>query len=459
MLTELPYLMPMLAALTITQKALLATVVLGIASGLLGSFVVMRRVALVGDALSHAVLPGVVLGFLISHQLGDERNPWIVFVTALVAGLAGAGVVRMIESTTRIKSDAALGIVLAGFFGIGLAMESGLRDHLGNRSGIDSFIYGQAAMISQADLNAMMISTGFMVVVIVLLMRPFLVMSFDEGFAVSLGYPVRFLNMLFYALLTLTVVVSMQAVGVILVSAMLITPAATAFLLTDRFRRMIVYAMSFSMVAGLIGVTISSKVSVADVPTGATIALTSAILFGFVFFLAPQHGVLAKVLRVVRRRQKVRRENTLKAIYKLLEADDFMRDGVSIKDLAQLRRRPLEQMTEDVKALTRAKVATWQGEESAVYLTPDGWRRAVEIVRNHRLWELYLTNQANYAADHVHEDAEKIEHVIGEDTVRQLERDLDFPELDPHGKPIPSVDSTLVQYGAGGSINQEATGY
>ncbi|MEO1857565.1 MAG: metal ABC transporter permease [Rubritalea sp.] len=447
-----------LAAFTITQKAFLATIILGIASGMLGAFVVVRREALVGDALSHAVLPGVVLGCIMCHILEIDRNPWVIFTCAVLIGLLSAGTVRAIEATTRLKSDAALGIVLASFFGLGLAMQSGLKEFIDNRAGISSFIYGNTSMISDADLSAMFWTTVVLVLVVWLLIRPLLVVSFDQGFAVALGYPVKWLNFIFYTLLTFSVVVSMQAVGVILVSALLITPAATAYLLTDRLCRLMIYAVGFAVASGVIGCYGSLHVESIDIPTGPLIALTAAVIFGLVYLMAPQHGVIAKSLKVLRRRQRINRENTLKAIYKMLENDGFAHDGVGVNDLAQVRKLSQEHVKRDISRLTISKEASWDDERSGVYLTPTGWKRAVEIVRNHRLWELYLTNQADYQADHVHDDAEKIEHVIGASTVRRLERDLDFPALDPHGKPIPSVSQVMAQQGK--KVAQKgATGY
>lgn len=447
-----------LASFTINQKAFLATIILGVASGLLGAFVVVRRIALVGDALSHAVLPGVVLGFVMCHMLGIDRNPWVIFGCAVSIGLLGIGMVRAIQATTRLKSDAALGIVLASFFGIGLAMQSGLKDHIDNRAGISTYIYGNASMISDADLAAMFWTSLVLVIVVWLLTRPLLVVSFDRGFAVGLGYPVKWLNFIFYTLLTFSVVVSMQAVGVILVSALLITPAATAYLLTDRMHRLMLYAVGFSVLSGLLGCYISLTIDSVDIPTGPLIALTAAVLFGVIYLVAPQHGVISKALRVVRRRQRINRENTLKAIYKMLENEGFVHDGVGLSDLAEVRKRSIEEVKQDVQRLNKSKEASYDDAKSGVYLTPSGWRRAVEIVRNHRLWELYLTNQADYDADHVHDDAEKIEHVIGASTVRQLERDLDFPVMDPHGKPIPSISQSIAQQREAGA-QKGATGY
>ena len=428
MIDSLPY----LASLSVVQSAMLAALFVGISCGLLGSYVVVRRVALVGDALSHAVFPGVVAGFMWS----EERNIFVIFGCAMLAGLLGIGVVRAIEKSTRLKSDAALGIVLASFFAIGIFWNS-----IDQQSGVKDFLFGDLAVISSLDLSLMGGVTGLVVVSVIALIRPFQVLSFDEGFALGLGYPVKLLNFIFFGLLTFAVVVALQAVGVVLVSAMLITPAATAYLLSDRMHRMMLYAVGFGCFACLLGGYISSEIS--GMPPGPVIALVSAVVFGFVYFAAPRHGVISKVFRQVQQSKRVERENILKAIYRELETDGFKDSGISVEKLAIVRRTTLDDAIRQGKMLVSSDEASWEEDKSAIYMTPSGWRRAAEIVRNHRLWELYLTDLANYEADHVHDDAEKIEHILGAEAVRKLERDLDFPEFDPHGKPIPTISRSV----------------
>lgn len=433
-------------ALSLGQKAPIAAICVGICCGLLGCFVVVRRVALVGDAISHAVFPGVVAGFMWS----DSRNPWIIFFCALLAGLLGVIIVRAIVSSTRLKSDAALGIVLASFFAVGVFWNSTQQ-----LAGVDSFLFGDLTTISDDDLWLMLGSTLIVSMLIFFFLRPFRVLSFDEGFAVGMGYPVKFLNALFFGLITFAVVVAMQAVGVILVSAMLITPAATAYLLTDRFQRMMGLSVLLGIIAALGGWWMANLDE--RFQSGPMITLCAAFIFSIAYFFSPRHGVLAKFLRHSGRKSRVHRENTLKSIYRIIESGGFKTAGVGVEQLAEVRKLSLEQVTKDGWDLIKNDEATWEEGHSALFLTSAGWRRAAEIVRNHRLWELYLTAQADYAADHVHDDAEKIEHILGADTVRKLERDLDFPEFDPHGKPIPSLETTLQMEKAIGK--QEGTGY
>lgn len=424
-----------LLALGIVHKALLASAVLGVMCGVLGTFVVVRRISLVGDTISHAVLPGVVLGFLISGILGYDRNPWIIFTCAVVIGLLSILMVRQIIGTTRLKADAALGIVLSGFFGIGLFLKRSLLPYMQSTGGLDSFLFGNMATISDADLYAVLIIGLLLTIVVSLLLRPFILISFDPLFAQTLGYPVKILNLIFYTLLTITIVASLQAVGVILVSSMLIIPASCAYLLTDQKKHMMWASMGFGALAGVSGSLISASVTT-HIANGAAITLIAALLFAVSYLLAPRHGIIAKWLKHKRLQSSITRENALKAIYKLIEDQPDHLTAVQVENYAKTRRMSSSEAQHSLTDLCRAKFITIPT-EGMIQFTLTGLNKAQQIVRNHRLWELYLTRQADYEDDHVHDDAELIEHLLDEATVRQLEAELNFPETDPHGKPIP----------------------
>ncbi len=420
------------------RYALLGSMLLGICCGLLGSFLVVRKMALVGDALSHAVLPGVALGFLWNMN----KDPVAIFIGATLAGLLGTAVVNLLKQTTRLKEDTALGLVLASFFAVGICLMTMIqRLPTGNKSGIDKFLFGQAAAIGAADVQLMAVVTGVVVVVIALFYKEFLVTSFDAGFARAVGLPVQAFHYGLMLLLAFAVVIALQAVGVVLVSAMLITPAAAAYLLTDRMHRMLLLAAVFGMVAGALGAFLSFLGN--NLPTGPFMVLAATAVFAAAFLFGPRHGVLARWWRQRSRAARIQRENTLKAIYHVLEARNFLGEGVSLRELAERRRETEEEVAAQAAALHTHGLATLHDDGSHIFVTPDGWQRACAIVRNHRLWELYLTNEAHLAADHVHEDAEKIEHLLGEETVRELERRLVNTKQDPHGKTIPVVPISL----------------
>jgi Mn-dependent DtxR family transcriptional regulator len=201
---------------------------------------------------------------------------------------------------------------------------------------------------------------------------------------------------------------------------------------------MLILAAIFGMVAGVLGAFFSFLGN--NLPTGPFMVLGASAVFAAAFLFGPRHGVVVRWWKRMSRANRIRRENTLKSIYRVLEDRNFQGEGVSLRELAELRHESLEQARAQSQELRRDGFATAHDDGNIVLLTPEGWQRACEIVRNHRLWELYLTNAAQYPADHVHEDADKIEHVLGMEIVRDLERRLQFAKRDPHGKLIPGLE-------------------
>jgi len=422
------------------RAAALGTLLIGFCCGGLGSFLVVRKLSLLGDTLSHAVLPGVALGFL----WNASKDPWAIFIGATGAGIMGVALVGWIRQTTRLKEDSAMGMVLAGFYGLGVCLTTMIQNMvMGNKSGLDSFFFGQAAALSSADLWLLGAISAISIVLILLFYKEFLAISFDTAFAKAIGMPVHALHYLLVALLTFAVVVSLQAVGVVLVSALLITPAAAAYLLTDRMHWMLILAAGFGMISGILGAFISYLSN--NLPTGPLIVLGSTAIFTLALVFGPKHGLLTKSLRRRRQRKRIALENTLKSVFHLSENSGFKRKEFAVTELASERNLNLPSAEREIRSLVDAQLARhmdpepgteWSG-KARFQLKDAGWLRACEIVRNHRLWELYLTNAAQYQSDHVHDDAEEIEHLIGEDIVQRIERRLRNPIRDPHGRLIP----------------------
>ena len=416
------------------RYALMGSILLGISCGLLGSFIVVRKMALFGDTLSHAVLPGVALGFMWNMS----KDPLAIFIGATLAGLIGGALVTLIVQTTRLKEDTALGLVLASFFAVGICLLTRIQKiSTGNKGGLDDFLFGQAAAMGKNDITLMLVITLLVIMAITFFYKELLVVSFDKVFAGSVGLPVAVIHYALMLLLAFSVVVALQAVGVVLVSAMLITPAAAAYLLTDRMHVMLLLASIFGVAAGATGAFLSFLGN--NLPTGPLMVVGASLVFVLAFLFGPRHGVISRWWRQSSRSAQVQRENTLKALYHVLEARSFAGEGVSLRELAERRRETIEDVRGQAQQLKKHDLATLHEDGETVHLTPDGWQRACEIVRNHRLWELYLTNEARIAPDHVHDDAEIIEHVLGEETVRQLERTLNHAKEDPHGRQIPGL--------------------
>ena len=421
------------------RLGLAGALLFGAACGLLGSFIVVRKMALIGDAISHAVLPGVALGFLWSM----DKDPLAILVGATAAGLMGSLVVELIQRTTKIKQDAALGIVLASFFAVGLCMMRMIQNTgaASRITGLKSYLFGDVAVLNRQDvvtITGVVVVTVFMVI---LLYRPLLTIGFDREFARSTGLPVRWFDCLFQLFLAFSIVVALQAVGVVLVSALLITPAATAYLLVNRMHHMLWVAAVIGMFSAVLGVFCSFLGS--NLPTGPFMVLGASSLFLLAYLFAPRHGRFTRWMRYRARRRNVSNENTLKSIYRILEKDAVGNDPgkvVQIDRLAGERRIAKADLDKDLRRLRRIGSVEFSGRGGDVILTGSGLKQAQRVVRNHRLWELYLTNEADYASNHVHDDAEKIEHFLSEEKVAEIERQLDFPEVDPHGQPIPGRD-------------------
>jgi ABC-type Mn2+/Zn2+ transport system permease subunit/Mn-dependent DtxR family transcriptional regulator len=424
------------------RMVLLGTILMGLGCGIMGGLIVTRRLSLFGDTLSHAVLPGVAVGFLWSQS----KDSWAILAGATVAGFLGIALISLLRKTSRIRQDSALGLVLSGFYALGICMLTRIQKmEFGNQSGIDKYLFGQVVGLSSSDLWTMAFSCILILALSIVLYKELLVSGFDSEFARSIGLPVELLQYLLWLLLAFAVITSLQVVGVVLVSALLVIPAATASLITDKMRLILIWSALLGCAAGATGAFLSFLGG--QLPTGPIIVLVSAAFFLSALFFHPQNGLLFKWFSSRNRNHRILLENTLKAVYQELESIDFQKEIISVGQLAKRRRTSMPQAHREANALVAKQYATLhsvEGESSGpprstmLSLTPKGWGSACRIVRNHRLWELYLTNEARYAPDHVHDDAEKIEHVLGEETVRRIERILSNPKKDPHGKLIPS---------------------
>ncbi len=437
------------------RLALAGALLVGLNCGLLGGYVVVRRMALVGDMLSHAVLPGIVLGFL----WAQTKDPVAILTGALLAGAAATWVSSVLARTTRLKPDAIQGLVLASFYGVGICL-LGLVQNLptGSKSGLDKFLFGQVAGLSGEDVLLMGVAAVLTLGLVGWRYHDLLVLSFHRGFGEALGLRMGWLHGGIMLLTAFAIIAAMQAVGVVLVSAMLVIPAATAYLLTDRMDRLLGLSAVLGMAAAGLGAFGSFLGN--NLPTGPLMVLAGAAFFAAAFLFGPRHGWVTRLVRQRRRRERAERENTLKAMHRVLEDHGLVatgvRDGVTLAELGAQRRESVAESAGRARELVAAGLATLSADRETLFFTPAGEQRARAIVRNHRLWELYLTHAASFSPDHVHDQAEEIEHVLGEETVRQLSRRLDFPEVDPHGRPIPTVDAV---HGVGSPNEKGGLGY
>jgi len=290
----------------------LGSAALGLVAGALGTFAVLRRQSLLGDAVSHAALPGIVLAFMLTGR----RTPLVLVLGAALTGWLAALLVSAVVRMTRIKTDTALGLVLSVFFGLGLALLSIVQRTAGaGQAGLDRFLFGQAAALVGADLVTMMALGAVVLTGLALCWKEFKLLSFDPEYASTLGLPVRALDLFLTSLLVVAIVIGLQTVGVVLMSAMIVAPAAAARQWTDRLGLLVFTAAGFGALSGLVGAVASSAVP--HLPTGPTIILVITTVTVASLLFAPRRGVLAERLRKSRQRRQVQLDAVLADLYRL----------------------------------------------------------------------------------------------------------------------------------------------
>jgi manganese/zinc/iron transport system permease protein len=277
----------------------LGAAVLGIVSGALGTFAVLRRQALLGDAISHAALPGIAIGYLAA----GTKASLALMVGAALAGFLGTLVVMWIVRSSRVKQDAALGIVLAVFFGIGLVLLTFIqRRPDASQAGLDRFLFGQAATLLREDVIAMALVGGLALLVMLAVWKQLKLLAFDPDYGTTLGLRMRAVDVLFTGLLVVAIVIGLQTVGVVLMSAMVVAPAAAARQWTNRLGTMVVLAAGFGALAGVTGAVASAEAD--RLPTGPTIVLVVTVIVSVSLLFAPRRGLVPAAVRrkLVRRR-------------------------------------------------------------------------------------------------------------------------------------------------------------
>lgn len=258
------------------QKALFTSIMVGIISGVIGSFIILRGMALMGDAISHAVLPGVAISFMLGINF---------FYGAVLAGVLSAVTIGVVTQNSRIKNDSSIGIVFTAFFALGIILISKAQ----TATDLTQILFGNVLSVRSSDMWMTLIIGGLVLLVVVLFYKELLVSSFDPTMAQAYGLPTRAIHYLIMVLLTLVTVASLQTVGVVLVVAMLITPASTAYLLTNRLWVMISLSAFFGAFSAVAGLYFSF---VYNLSSGAVIVLVATILFFLAFIFAPKQGVL-----------------------------------------------------------------------------------------------------------------------------------------------------------------------
>jgi len=290
----------------------LGSAVLGIVSGALGSYAVLRKQSLLGDAMSHAALPGIAIAFLLT----GSKQSLILILGAAIAGWIGTLFVMSIVRSTRIKFDSALGLVLSVFFGFGLVLLTIIQKRPdATQAGLDKFLFGQAAALLERDVITMGVLGAIAILTMMVFWKEFKLLSFDADFGATLGFPMRLLDILLTTLIVLAIVLGLQTVGVVLMSAMVVAPAAAARQWTDRLGTMVLLSSIFGAIAGIVGALLSSSID--RLPTGPTIVLCISVIVILSLFFAPARGLFWNWLRERKNRGRLHVEAVLEGLYSL----------------------------------------------------------------------------------------------------------------------------------------------
>lgn len=406
-------------------------IILGVSAGLLGSFAFLRKRSLLGDALSHAALPGVCMAFLLT----GTKDPWVILGGALTSCWLGALCIEWIVKYTRCKEDSALGMVLSVFFGSGILLLTYIQKS-GNaaQSGLDKFLFGQAASLIARDVYVLGGVGLTLCLAVFVAYKEFKIVSFDPDFARAVGLPVRLIEITLATLIVLAVCIGLQAVGVVLMAAMLMTPAAAARYWTNQLSRMLQLAVLFGALSGFLGAYVSYLST--RMPTGPWMVVGVTTIFIVSFLFAPQRGAAARILRHRHFRRKTAKENLLRTLYKFGERTRDWHEPRSLSELLQHRDMPIGFLRRTLHRLAGAGFIT-ETSDGRYLLSESGIAEAERVTRLHRLWELYLMRKLEIAPDHVHDDAEEIEHILTPELEARLLDELEGEEHDPHGQQIP----------------------
>ena len=409
------------------RYGLMVVVLIGLTTSVLSCFLVVKRQSLMGDAVAHSVLLGVVIGWLIGQEAG-------IFAGAMVAGLLTASAITFVERNSRIRFDAALGIVFTFAFALALAIISMVKP-----KGIDLFhvLLGNVLAVGPSELLTTALCCVVVILLLVIFFKGYHFWSFDPVGAHAAGLPTAWFHYTFTAMLAATIVVSIQAVGVVLVVALLVTPGATANLLTERLKPMLWVAAGLGITACVVGLYASYYI---DVASGPAIVVIASLLFFLSFLFVPRKGLLA---RWWARHEQARMHACEDALRVLLVQKEEQAQHWRIDELARYMSWTLRMTQQVVRRMQ--KMGWLRALHPQLLLTSEGAVLGRQLVRKHRLLELYLHDKEGVALEQVHEVADAMEHDVSEQDVASMDSQLGAPSRDPHGHPIPAAHLTTTQ--------------
>lgn len=418
----------------VAQRIILVGAATNLACALVGCFLVLRRMSLMGDAIAHAVLPGIVLAFVFSQSM----HVLPLFVGAAAVGLLTTFLTQTLHQYGRIPADASMGVIFTSLFALGVVLlkryVSGVHFDVAcvyegslSQAALDTISFGGWEIPRQmATVGPVLLAN---LLVIALLWKEFKISSFDAPLATAMGFAATLLHYLLMTMVAITTVASFEAVGSILVVAMLIVPAATAHLIADRLATMVALACLFAILSAVLGYWIAHRWNVN--PAGA-MTVAAGAMYGLAVLFSPRYGVLSKLLQNLQTSLRILREDLLLMLYRVEELDATRRltqsEAIAAVGGGWLSRWALWMLKHRGRVVKR---------DGSLEMTEDGRRRAGRLVRSHRLWEAYLHTHLGMPLDHLHASADRLEHFTHEPLRGRLQEAVEDAAQDPHGREIP----------------------
>lgn len=433
---------------SLLRAPMIGSILMCMATALIGVFLFLRKESLLGEALSHGAYPGIVLSALVSSfffRTPGADGGIVALVGAFFSAFLGLKMIGWLKKSLKIHSDASLCLILSLFFGVGVLVVSRLQiTHPLWVRNVHTYLYGQAATLLDGHILLYAVLLSVTVSVIVVLFRPLQWVHFDREYSQSVGAKVKCVETVIELLLIFSIVIGMRSVGVVLLTGMLIAPAVGVRPWTHVLSRLLVLAALFGGVSGFLGnylsVSLPYFLDKPDLilPTGPMILLCAVALCTLSLFLAPRSGVFSRYYRYLQFKNRCELENLIKRLWK--EGEERIFTASELRGFIPYS--PLRQWA----LLGKMRREGWlqKGDEQTFRLSSEGLHRGAHIVRLHRLWEVYLVDYLGQHKDQVHRSAEQIEHILSPEMESELTNLLKHPKHDPHAQPIPQRNESIL---------------
>ena len=420
---------------------------------ILGCYLVLRRMSLLGDAIGHSILPGIVLAFVFT---GSLASPWM-FVAAVMTGLLTTMLTQTLASYGSVPEDVSMGVVFTSLFALGVVLLTRLAS--GADLDTDCVFYGSLDGVPlnltrvlgyrlPVALPPMLFALATTLVFVGLFWKELKLTAFDPALADAMGLRAALVHYLLMGMVALVTVASFKALGAVLVTAMLIVPAATAHLLTERLGRMMLVAVAVAVISAVVGYLVAVRL---DTGVSGVMAAVAGAQFALAVVFAPHHGLVSKTLANFSLNLRIMSEDLLAMLYRAEEPAGQAAAAVTWRRAARSLGGGFSAWLVALWLLRRGGLRLVHG--WTLELTDRGRQAAQSLVRAHRLWEAYLGEHFQLPLDHLHEPAERIEHFLGPQLQEQLANELRAPAVDPHGREIPAESGRAAEgeRGSGGN--------